>query len=290
MLALWYIDLFAWCTSQVPLQVLGRDLQKHCKLCQDYKYFSLLEQMYFLAKSLSELCDEDDENFKWLDSLVTVREVLNDRARNRRDPPIETYYNVLSLQTCYLLQNSEESIKWAKCTGGVGTSVLHGFMYVTRAHFYRGLTFLAFVSNGEHTKRNLREAKRSLKLLNKWCSRGNTSCHHMVSLIEAEMAKIKGQNKRAKELYSKAITYAKLAGCIHDVGTIHECAATLYLRESDHSNCAYHIEQSISCFLELGADAKVRSLRTKYADEITVLERGFESSMFIVRSDSTRKL
>jgi hypothetical protein len=131
---------------------------------------------------------------------------------------------------------------------------------VTRAHFYRGLTFLAAQRDQRKARKNAREASYSLKLLRKWADLGNVNCLHMVSLLEAETASIVGQTERAKELYSQSIKGATISGHIHDAGTCHERAAAFYLQTEDNSMRTHHMKLALGCFRQWGATAKVRKL------------------------------
>ena len=258
---LWYLNKMAWCTSQVSLQDLGRELQRLCGFCRDYSYSSLLEAVIFLAKNLRELVGEDDLTFDWLDAPIFLQEsVAASVKKKRRDPFVEAFHNLVSLQRSYLLEDDDEATKWADCTGEIGTKVCQGQNYVTRAHFYRGLAFLAAQRDRRKSRKNAREANYSLKLLRKWADLGNVNCLHMVSLLEAETASIAGQTEIAKVLYSQSIKAATLSGHIHDAGTCHERAAVFYKQTDDKSMWAHHMKLAAGCFRQWGATAKVRKL------------------------------
>lgn len=102
-------------------------------------------------------------------------------------------------------------------------------------------------------------------MMRKWIALGDINCIHMLRLLEAEEARAKGKQERAKELYVAAIQAARKIGRIQDTAICHECAAAFYHDANDNKRAAHHMEQAAISFREWGADAKVRQIRRNYS-------------------------
>ena len=89
----------------------------------------------------------------------------------------------------------------------------------------------------------------------------------MVSLLEAEFARVRKQNKQAQKFYAHAINASESMGHMHDAGASHECAAVFFLHSlKDSKRAARHIEEAIRCYSEWGASAVVARIERKYQE------------------------
>ena len=257
-----YLIHLSWCTSSSDLRTLGRDLERLCYVIRDHKHWAMLEAVTFLARSFQKLCSGDEGSYCWLDSFSTTGRLRRSEAG---DQAVDAFYDLVSLSEQYLLGNDDEALRLARATAEVGIKVCQGQVYVTRAQFYCGLSFIDAASNGQNTKRYARQGRHCLKLLKNWSDCGSVSCLHMVYLLEAELYKTKKQYEKAAEFYSNAIKAANLSGHIHDLGICYEKTADFHILRSDAERAAQNIAQAVNCFNEWGAGAKVRLLRHKYA-------------------------
>lgn len=103
-------------------------------------------------------------------------------------------------------------------------------------------------------------AKRDTGELRLWGKTAPTSANHKVALLEAELARIKGDSSQATTLYDRAISGAKRARCSQGVALALERAA-LFQKHLEHFSFAESLYASArDAYLAWGASAKVNTM------------------------------
>ncbi|CAB9524922.1 Protein tyrosine kinase [Seminavis robusta] len=279
-------SIILWCTALISLPEMGRHLQRQCVMCRDFKHWSMLEILTNLGIHLRRLCrGKEDHAFVWLDdpetsSLKSGGSAEKKPKANVRDPTIELFYDCMALQSHVLLEECREALDCAKRTYAMGTELCIGQAYVPRTQFYRGVIHLSCAAKHSLTSwKHLYEAKRALSLLKKWAKNGenNHNSDHMISLLDAELARIRNRKTKAKQCYSNSIAQAQESGHIQDAALGHKCAAEFYLAvDKDKATAAYHAEQAVRCFRSWGASAVAAQLEQRY-ETLLVAEDGASS-------------
>lgn len=262
-----------WLTAMASLPALGANLQRSCAMCRDFQHFTQLEMLTNMGMHIRHLCiGKERESFAWLDDLcgsqigTFISEPNQQGTPSCIDPNIEIFYASVAMERHLLLDERSEALKCADITREIGTKYYSGMNYVARTQFYRGVVYLSVPKNGKKVPgKHLRKAKRVLPILKKWSRLGHQNCAHMVTLIEAEMARVKGQYNKAAELYAAAINASESGEYTQDTGTFHECAAKFFLySKNDSESAAHHIEQAILCYRQWGASAVVERIQRSY--------------------------
>ena len=124
--------------------------------------------------------------------------------------------------------------------------------HVTRAHLLRGLTLTAAKGVGKDAR--LGELKCLIRRMQIWVKRGCVDCQHMLRLLEAEHARLKGKQKTVQHLYEEAIRLAGQARYMHDLALCHETCARFHASIGDNKRAA------ANCYSEWGADVKANRL------------------------------
>ena len=245
-----------------PLNVLAHDLERHVKLSFEYQYIRSADILMFCARGLRRLCLLNNPAFQWLDVPISYPNKCNFQD-NRPDPLLQCFQDVLTLQAHFLLGEKAEALKCAETMPDVSKACM-GQPYVPRALFYRALTYFSMADEG---RKFLREANRALiELRKKFFDNGNVNCVHMVTLLEAEVARLKHDNTTARQRYADAILLATRSRHTHDAGICNECAGNFYLHVmKDPTRASFHMEQAIKCFTDWGADAVARRLKDSHS-------------------------
>ena len=80
------------------------------------------------------------------------------------------------------------------------------------------------------------------------------------ALVGAEIARLDGRDSDAEQLYEQAIRSAHANGLVHDEALASEIAARLYEARGLETNALAHLRNARHCYLNWGADGKVRQL------------------------------
>lgn len=134
----------------------------------------------------------------------------------------------------------------------VRITVLEALVYLEAAQASKSL-----IVKMKHKKR----AMKSMKMVRGWAKGGNANVVHMLHLLEAEKAMLKGNELAAEEQFKMAISVAARNGFLQDKGLTHEFAGRYYEAKGDDYWARYHLEQAANAFSDWGAIAKVEQLR-----------------------------
>ncbi|MCJ8282204.1 MAG: GAF domain-containing protein [Rivularia sp. ALOHA_DT_140] len=97
-----------------------------------------------------------------------------------------------------------------------------------------------------------------------WAGHCPENFQNKYDLVEAEKARILGQNWQAQELYEKAIEGAKKSEFIHEEAIAYERAAEFYLSLGKEEFGKLYLRNSHHCYNCWGAKAKVKQLEEEY--------------------------
>ncbi|MFO7669738.1 MAG: AAA family ATPase [Bacteroidales bacterium] len=93
---------------------------------------------------------------------------------------------------------------------------------------------------------------------------GSGNYFHKALLIEAEIAKCKGEFEIATMLFDQAIQEAKAQKFIHHAAIAAELAGEYYLSKSRHHLAGIYLKDAFKSYSKWGADAKVEWMKQKY--------------------------
>lgn len=127
-------------------------------------------------------------------------------------------------------------------------------------------TFYEFITSAElargKTKSSAwsKRAEAAHKLIIEWVKSGNTNCCHLVPLVKAEVALMKGKRTSAAKHFADAVNMAESGTFLQDRAISMERAANFYWMEGDTVKAASCYSKSRDLYEEWGAAAKVRAL------------------------------
>ncbi len=111
-----------------------------------------------------------------------------------------------------------------------------------------------------------RRLKKEHKQMKRWATHCSVNFRHQQFLMEAEIARVKNNPKKAAILYEKSIEDAKKNGFLWHEALANERAATLYLSQNDSVHAGKYLSTSYSLYEKWGATAKLEHLQKNYVD------------------------
>lgn len=140
------------------------------------------------------------------------------------------------------------------------------FLLEPQHSFYFSLVLLACYNNSEPGQQQdiLKQVESNQENMNTWAQQCPDNFLHKFTLIEAEKARVLGQNWEAQELYEEAIKGAKKYKFIHEEAIAYERAAEFYLSLGREEVGQLYLRNAHYCYTQWGAKAKVTALETEY--------------------------
>ncbi|NEP77841.1 MAG: serine/threonine-protein kinase PknK, partial [Okeania sp. SIO3B3] len=139
------------------------------------------------------------------------------------------------------------SIKTQKYNyGGCAT-----YLPAPQHNFYSSLTFLANYHSSEPTKQKqlLERVEKNQEDMKIWTGHCRENFQHKYDLVEAEKARILGQNWQAEELYDRAIEGAEKYEFIHEEALAYERAAEFYLALDRKKVGQFYLRNAHHCYI-----------------------------------------
>jgi PAS domain S-box-containing protein len=97
-----------------------------------------------------------------------------------------------------------------------------------------------------------------------WAENCPENFENRAALVGAEIARIEGRELDAERLYEQAIRSAHATGFVHDEALANELAARFYMARGFDKIAHAYLRDAHDCYLQWGADGKVRQLETLY--------------------------
>ncbi len=140
------------------------------------------------------------------------------------------------------------------------------YLVMGQHNFYYSLALLGQAHSSEinQSQKALEQVSLNQQKMKKWAKHCPENFQHKYDLVEAEKARILGENWQAQELYEKAIQGAKKYEFIHEEAIAYERAAEFYLAHRREEIGHLYLNNSHHCYIRWGAIAKVQKLEEEY--------------------------
>ena len=154
--------------------------------------------------------------------------------------------------------NSQEAEKYV-----MGITV---FIPTPQHNFYFSLSLIAYYNNAntKQQKELLEQVDKNQDSMKIWSQYCPENFQHKYDLVEAEKARILGQNWQAEEFYEKAIKGAKKYEFIHEEALAYERASEFYFAFGREEIGQFYLKNAYYCYIRWGAKAKVKQLESEY--------------------------
>jgi len=175
----------------------------------------------------------------------------------------------------YLFKEHDEAIANARLASEYEESVT-GLVIVSLHNFYYSLALLAqypYVESHEQQQYLSQVSFNQAKMRN-WAYHAPMNYQHKYDLVEAEKARVLGQNWEAAELYDRAIIGAKDNGYIQEEALANELSAEFYLANGREKVAQIYLRDAYYGYTRWEAKAKVRDLEERYPQFLTKIVSG----------------
>jgi hypothetical protein len=253
---------YTWFASR-PLGILEGDLKADYRMMQNYQQNATLAALLPFWQAILNLMGKSSDPKVLSGEAMSQEDVLRVASENDHHVVI-TIVNSLRMELAYLFHDYESAGTLAENLRDPH-DVFPGFFQICRHYFFECLTSIALAKTTKLRKWKCHAVKIEKKI-RKWAKSGKFNCVHMLCLLEAEMAMLKGKTKEATASYDEAIALAARSGFVQDRALAHERAALYFLDRNDEFWASYHISRARQCYTYWGASAKVQHLEKDYPD------------------------
>ncbi|MCP4130286.1 MAG: AAA family ATPase [bacterium] len=186
------------------------------------------------------------------------------------------YFNKLVLS--FIFKKYEAALENAE-RAGVLLGSIAGTLSFPKFYFFDSLVRLALyerLSKGSR-KKMLKKVYANLKKLREWAYHAPMNQLHRCYLIEAEIAGVRGKDRKAMGLYKNAIEMAHKNEYVCDEAIANELAAGYYRSIGFKELAGYYMTEAIYVYSRWGAAAKVKDLRKNYHEYSALSHRIYDS-------------
>jgi len=167
--------------------------------------------------------------------------------------------------SCYIFKNYDQSV----CYSHESQKYIKrcaSYLPAPQLNFYSSLAILAHSLACEHGQRDelleqVNENQERMRVLADICPE---NFQHKYALVEAEKARVLGENWRAEELYEQAIQGSKKYEFIQEEAIAYERAADFYLSIGRIEIGYLYLRNAHYCYTCWGAKAKTKQLEAEY--------------------------
>ena len=253
----------SFCATNIRLLNIyrGKNLKKHILYSQ--KLESQNQHIFFISSSDSDLSaylagiKPGFQENKFEFSVVLIREAEYNLSGR--------FHLNLALQKLnYLSGNYLKALDAGNVCENL-ENVYRGFQIKLEHYLFFSLSLLqSAYRNPLLLKEVLEKVTPKLEEFQRLSAIGSGNYYHKALLIEAEIAKCKGEYEIATLLYDQAIHEAKAQKFIHHAGMAAELAGEYYLSKSRHHLATIYLKDALKSYSKWGADAKVEWMKQKY--------------------------
>jgi signal transduction histidine kinase len=177
------------------------------------------------------------------------------------------YANLCNCIFAYLMRNYHEAVQSAKLAEKYSKSVFGGFPFAVH-NFYYSLALLGIYSEASNIdkKKLIKKVNANQKKHKKWANYAPINYQRQHDLVEAEKARVLGQDYQAITYYEQAIAGANKEGYIHEEALACELAAEFHFSRNRAIIAKAYLLKSYYAYIQWGALAKVKDLEKRYPE------------------------
>ena len=166
---------------------------------------------------------------------------------------------------CYLFYEYHKALEYTAIVEA-HLVVMSGTMGAPIFYLYDSLTRLALYSEASNNeqKQYLEKVEANQQKLAIWATSAPMNFQHKFYLVEAERARVLGNDREAREFYDLAIALAQENEYLNEEALAYEIAGRFYLSINQKHVARYYLQDAHYAYQRWGAVAKVRDLEKRY--------------------------
>ncbi|MGE0680438.1 MAG: AAA family ATPase [Candidatus Binatia bacterium] len=251
--------------SGQELSGLERDLAKYSNAINQLRQKQLLYVNELYRQAVLNLLGKVENPRRLIGESYNEEEMLPHHLQaHDRNALCQIYLNKLLL--CYLFHDYPQASKNAALAeahldGLVATAAVPAF------YLYDSLTRLALLSGLQEESEQtgfLEKVAANQEKIQLWARHAPMNYLHKFYLVEAERARVLGNDREARECYDEAITMAQAHEYVNEEALIYELAGRFYFAKGQSHLARYYLHDAHYAYLRWGALAKVQDLEKNY--------------------------
>ena len=184
-------------------------------------------------------------------------------------------------QPALAIASAMEAEKYAGAAAGMFTVPQHNLYYS-----------LALLADYPHLddrrqKQALRKVTSNQKKMKNWALHAPSNFQHKYDLVEAEKARVKGDDFKAIEYYEQAIKGAKEQEYTHEEALAQELAGEFHLARGREKMGQFYIIESYYGYIRWGATSKIADLESRYPQLLSKITAQQPTEMDVTLSKKT---
>jgi PAS domain S-box-containing protein len=274
--------------------VAGRDLRelevettRHAGLIRQLKQSSVTNYQNIYRQCIMNLMGKGNDVLLLKGPIYNADEMLEQHlAANERSILLNAFIHPMILH--YLFEDYKMAQVFAEKTrpymnGGLGAFVSMMFP------MFESLIILALWDELSEAQRQdgLKQIRSNQKKMVKWCRFSPSNSNHKIALVEAELARIKGDFGRAREQYDEAARLAHENKFTQDEALAYELAGRFYLNRGQEELAQHYLRNAAYAYDQWGALAKVTAMEEKYPFLLEQAEHAARSSTISTSSKTS---
>ncbi|MGL5192183.1 MAG: hypothetical protein ACRC8Y_01080, partial [Chroococcales cyanobacterium] len=285
-------EAIAGLRTTVRLGLETGDLEYTCYATMQYSCYSLLsgeplDQVIKKHQDSLQIIEKYQQNIQWYYTKIWLQLALNLRGNarevwrlngevfddsqdlqllieNNSDTSLFCFHLAQGMLSYYLKEGPKavESLTLA----AQYEAAIASLMPLGQLPFYDSLARLALYPALEEPQQQeaLQRVERNQIRLQDWANSGPMTYQHKYDLVEAEKARILGQNWQAAELYERAIVGARAHHFIQEEALAYELAGEFYHHRGMMQIAELYIQKANALYQQWQGGAKVQQLSSQY--------------------------
>ncbi|MGB3694318.1 MAG: AAA family ATPase [Spirulinaceae cyanobacterium] len=275
--------------SGEKLPFVSKKIDDYIDLNKNINFASMTSCLQILKQNITTLADEKAD-------LVKKSFQQDDLQTNL---PPEQNHNAFILSTIYIGQvllnylerNYCQAIELAISIEKLGNDIPR-FYWFCLNNLYYSLALLAEYKHQDKTRQKQTKKKvNSLQQeMKKWGHHAPSNYQHKYDLVEAEKARVLGQELKAMTYYDLAIKGAGEHGYLQEKAIANELAGEFHLERGRAKVAQAYLIDAYHCYLSWGANAKVKDLESRYyslLEQVISLEKSQDPTIRTTRDSTT---
>ncbi|MCP4135236.1 MAG: serine/threonine-protein kinase PknK [bacterium] len=249
--------------SGMELTELEKEKAKYIRIIRKLNQDTILNFQLMTHQTVLNLRGMSNNPCELIGSSYDEKKMLPEFIKTKNGNALANIYFYL-LQLNYIFENNTKALNYAELVQPYTDEQISNPI-VPIIYFYDSLTRLA---QKKDSKKHLKKAGKNQKKMKKWAFHAPMNYRHKYHLVEAEIARVRGQKLKALDLYNRAVTLAHENKFIQDEALALELTAKFRFELNDEGLAAYYIQKARHAYQLWGAAAKVAHIEKKYRSSL----------------------
>jgi len=256
----------------VALDELAKELASYSQAIEQLQQHVALNMNRIYWQATLNLMGQVDEPWRLAGEACDETHLIRQEEQAHDYITLCRYY-VEKIVLCYLFHQYHEAIAVAEQVETHLTQVT-GELFVPRFYFYDALVRLALYPEMSQAKQaeTVERVQRYQHQMKSWADHAPMNYHHRWHLVEAELARVLGEQSVAREHYDQAIALAETYNYLQEEALAYELTGKFYIARNQFKFaqlCLREAHYDYDCW---GAVAKVKDLENHYAELLALDE------------------